>query len=299
VHFSRRKAAFCGSKKGLSDPRPLKRASGEEELSKIKYIRNYFFYSYNIMVYKKSYKRKSKASKSSLRTGSKPSSMKAVINKVNALSKRMQVQNTPILFGRFASNNVVAPYLSYGLDQYNSMSTIFGTQSNDTHTNRAIDKSDVMDITVQLANNIQTEPGTTNFTCYLVQLKDAIGTNYTSTGAINLIAGTHYQSAPFAGANVLLNLKYFKILKSKKFILTNYDQPLTASSGNTQDTFKRWTWKLRRNQVIQNPEGDFAARPPIDPSNARFLLVFTDDVSTDTQSPFCTINQVKSMVQIA
>jgi len=222
-----------------------------------------------------------------------------MVSQVNYLSKRIKQQNTRVLFGRFATQNISAPLYSYGLDQYNSMSTIFGTASNDTHCNRAIDKSDVMDITVQLNNNVLTEPGTCNFTCYLVQLKDSIGTNYTSTGALNLISGQHYQSAPFAGANVLLNLKYFRILKSKKFTITNYDQPLTNSSGNTQDTFKRWTWKLKRNQLIDNPEGDFALRPPIDPSSARFLIVFTDDVNTDSQSPLVVINHVKSMIQLA
>lgn len=250
------------------------------------------------MYYKKSYNKKAKPSRR-LKAKSKQSSMSAVVAKVNQISKRLQIQNARMLFGRFASVNIAAPLYSYGLDQYNSMSTIFGTASNDTHSNRAIDKSDTMDITVQLSNNVLTEPGTCNFTCYLVQLKDSIGTNYTSTGALNLVSGQHYQSAPFAGANVLLNLKYFKILKSKKFILTNYDQALSTSTGNTQDTFKRWTWKVRRNAVIQNPEGDFAARPPIDPSDARFLIIFTDDVNTDSQSPLVTVNHVKSMVQIA
>lgn len=243
---------------------------------------------------------KSKGSKRMMKPKSKAkSSSYSLSKKVAYLSSRMKAQNTRILLGRTLSNNLVAPVLTYGLDQYNSMSTIFGTASNDTHCNRAIDKTDTMDITVKLENLNLTEPDTTNFTCYLVQLKDTIGTNYTSTGALNLVAGQHYQSAPFSGANVLLNLKYFKILKSKKFILTNYGQSLANSSGNTQDTFKRWTWKLKRNQLINNPEGDFAARPPIDPSDARFLLIFTDDANADSQSPVAQVNHVKSMIQIA
>lgn len=229
----------------------------------------------------------------------KAASTVALKRRVNYLARSIRQKNTPLLLGRFNSLNVVQPVTSYGLDQYSSMSTIFGTGTNDMHCNRAIDRSDVMDITVQLDNLIQTEPSTCNFTCYVVQLKDAIGTNYTSVGALNLVAGQHYQAAPLTGQNVLLNLKYFRILKTKKFILTNYGQPLTSSSGNTQDTFKRWTWKLKRRTLIQNPEGDFNARPPIDPSQARFLLIFSDDSNADSQSPLFTVNHVKAMTQLA
>lgn len=250
------------------------------------------------MAYYKS-KGSKKMMKSKPKAKSSAQSNASLSKKVAYLSNRIKQQNTRILLGRTVSNNLVAPVLTYGLDQYNSMSTIFGTASNDTHCNRAIDKTDTMDITVKLENLNLTEPDTVNFTCYLVQLKDTIGTNYTSTGALNLVSGQHYQTAPFSGANALLNLKYFKIIKSKKFILTNYGQSLATSSGNTQDTFKRWTWKLKRNQLINNPEGDFAARPPIDPSDARFLLIFTDDTNADAQSPVAQVNHVKSMIQIA
>lgn len=229
----------------------------------------------------------------------KGASTVALKRKVNYLARSIRQKNSPLLMGRFQASAVVAPLVSYGLDQYASMSTIFGTGTNDMHCNRAIDRSDTLDITVQLDNLVMTEPSTCNFTCYIVQLKDSIGTNYTSTGALNLTNAVHYQSAPFLGQNVLLNLKYFKILKTKKFILTNYGQPLTASSANTQDTFKRWTWKLKRRALIQNPEGDFNARAPMDPSQARFLLIFSDDTNADAQSPLFTVNHVKALTQIA
>lgn len=247
------------------------------------------------MYYKKSsYKGKTARRVKKVRAG-----MKNIVSKVNYLSRRIAQQNAPILLGRSASLNISAPLISYGIDQYNSMSTVFGTASNDAHCNRAIDKSDVMDINVALSNGNLTETQTCNFTCYLVQLKDAIGTNYTSTGALTLTSGVHYQTAPFTGANALLNLKYFRIIKTKKFILTNYGGPLATSTGNTQDTYKRWTWKIKRNALIQNPEGDFSARPPMDPSQARFLIVFCDDQSTDNESPVFQVNHVKSMIQIA
>lgn len=218
--------------------------------------------------------------------------------RVNGLARRMRQQNTSIILTRSSSTNAVSPVNIYGLDQYNLMSPIFGTLSNDLHGNRVLDKSDAMDITVSLENIGQSEPDTVNFTCYLVQLKDAIGGAYAGLGALALTSAQHYTTFPTLGANALLNLKFFRILKTKKFTLTNYGNALTSDSANTGPIFKRWTWKVKRNALIQNPDGDFNTRGPVDPSQARFLLVFSDNLTSDSQSPVVQINHVKSLTQI-
>lgn len=220
--------------------------------------------------------------------------------RVNRLSRQMRQKSPSLILTRSINSGLVtAPLFSYGLDQYPSMTAVFGTAADDLDCNRALDKSDTMDINVTLENSVNNEEETINFTCYLVQLKDAIGAAYVG-GALGLTNTIHYVSAPVPGGSALLNLKYFRILKTKKFTLTNYGSPLTTSGAQSQyGTAMRWTWKLNQKRLIQNPTGNFNAQPPVDPSQARFLILFNDNSAVDGEFPTIQINHVKSLRQIA
>lgn len=223
----------------------------------------------------------------------------ALARKVKYLARQMRQKSPPLLLTRSFTTGMASPLVSYGLDQYPSMTPVFGTAADDMECNRVLDKSDVMDITVTLESPVNNEEETINFTAYIVQLKDAIGGNYTG-GALALTNSIHYVSAPNPGGHALLNLKYFKILKSKKFTLTNYGTALGASAAQSQyGTSRRWTWKLNQKRLIQNPTGNFGAQAPVDPSQARFLIVFTDNSIVDAESPTIYVNHVKSLRQIA
>lgn len=250
------------------------------------------------MPYKRSYKPKRTMRKRSYKRSNKSSQL-TLARKVNYLSRQMRQKSAPLLLTRSFTTGVANPLVSYGIDQYPSMTPVFGTAADDMECNRVLDKSDVMDITVTLESPVNNEEETINFTAYLVQLKDAIGSSYAG-GALALTNSVHYVSAPNPGGHALLNLKYFKILKTKKFTLSNYGAALGISAAQTQfGTTQRWTWKLNQKRLIQNPAGNFGAVAPIDPSQARFLIVFNDNSIVDGESPTIYVNHVKSLRQIA
>lgn len=256
------------------------------------------------MPYKRSYKSRPKRVMRK-RTYRKKSSVASLAKSVSRIKRTLRQKSPAILLTRSVNNtSVSSPLVTYGLDQYNSMTPVFGTSADDLECNRVIDKSDTMDITVRLQNEggvLLSEDATINFTCYLVQLKDATaGNQYTGAGSLNITNVSDYVSAPNPGAHALLNLKYFKILKSKKFTLTNNEQLLGQSTAQTQyGSDIRWTWKINQPRLIQNPTGNFNARPPVDPSKARFILFFNDNSNIDLEAPTIMVNHIKSLRQIA
>ena len=259
------------------------------------------------MPYKRNYGRtfKKRSTRPYRRRAYRPTrSVAALAKRVSILSRRMRQKNPPLILTRSVNNTAVsAPLVTYGLDQYNSMTQVFGTGTDDLTCNRVIDTSDVLDITCRLENAslLADEVDTINFTCYMVQLKDATaGNQYTGAGSLNISNVNDNVSTPNPGAHALLNLKYFKILKTKKFTLTNNGVALSASTAQTQfGTDMRWTWKIRQPRLIENPTGNFNVRPPVDPSKARFLLFFNDNQTFDVAAPSIIINHVKTLRQIA
>lgn len=252
------------------------------------------------MPYKRSYKSRPKRMMRK-RVYRKKTTINSLVKSVSRIKRTLRQKSAPLILTRSINNGTVAsPLFSYGLDQYQSMTAVFGTGADDLECNRVLDKSDSMDITVTLENSINNEEETINFTAYLVQLKDAIGGAYASPGTLSLNNVTHYVSAPTPGGSALLNLKYFKILKSKKFTLTNYGTQLSIPAGQSQfGTNIRWTWKINQPRLIQNPTGNFNLNGPVDASQARFLLLFNDNSIIDGESPTIQINHVKSLRQIA
>lgn len=250
------------------------------------------------MPYKRSYKSRPKRTMRK-RLYRKKNTITALSKSISRINRTLRQKSPPLLLTRSFTTGMANPLVSYGLDQYPSMTPVFGTATDDLECNRVLDKSDVMDITVTLESPVNNEEETINFTAYIVQLKDAIAGNY-SSGALALTNSVHYVSAPNPGGHALLNLKYFKILKSKKFTLSNYGAALSLSAGQTQfGTTQRWTWKLNQKRLVQNPTGNFAASAPVDPSQARFLIIFNDNSIVDGESPTIYVNHVKSLRQIA
>ena len=99
---------------------------------------------------------------------------------------------------------------------------------------------------------------------------------------------------------VMLNKKYFDIIKYKRFTLTNYGQSLDTSAAQTQDgTDMEWYWKVKTGVTIRNPAGDWknlVISP--DTSDNYFYLLFNNNESVDLQNPYFMVNAVHTVLPI-
>lgn len=212
------------------------------------------------------------------------------VKSLQRVNKRAAVWNQ---LTRVYNANVQSDYMYYELDKFSSMTLQFGTASNDTHSNKIVNYSDLIRTNINLENAGLTETGRINFHCFLVSLKDEIGAAFNpSTGAITLTAGTHYFTSQ---GLFILNPKCFKIHDSKRFILDNHGVALTSSTAQTQyGTEISFDMYLRRNQMVQTTGADWgAAACPPDPSKNAFVLIFNDNSILDVEYPALNIAHKK------
>jgi len=203
-----------------------------------------------------------------------------------------QKQDTQYLcYGNVSNANLSGPVEVNHLTNSNSWNVIFGTDAQDADCNKVIYKGFGMDVYIQSSN----EPANITFTCFLVSLTDLIGSNFNvNTGALTLVNNFHYT---VQGSQVLLNKKVFKIHKVKRFTLGNNNQALSTSTAQRQyGTDMRFYWKLKRNQVFQNPYGDWkTVNAQLDPNKNIYMLIFNDNVAADLESPTCQYNIVHTI----
>lgn len=175
---------------------------------------------------------------------------------------------------------------------------IFGAGANDETANAMIHKSIGLDMYLSLENTVN-EPDTTQFTMFLVSLKDEFGDQLNlTTGNITLSNGFHYT---INGGLVMINKKCFNIHGIKRKVLTNHGTALSAPSAQTQSgTDFRCYMKVRPNARVNSPYGDWKQlNCPADPSKNYFLLVFNDNSVLDLQNPNIRINVVHTVEQLA
>lgn len=246
--------------------------------------------------YKRKYARKGRVAK--LAKG-KTTSVQALAKAVKSIQRSMRTR-TEYLNYRVSDNfGIVGDYSAISLSNYSGWTDIFGSAANDDTQNKMIHKSFGMDCYLSLENTIN-EPDTTQFTIFLVSLKDNIGSNAfnSSTGALSLSSGVHYS---INGGLALLNKKCFSIHATKRCVLTNHGTALTAPSAQTQSgTDKRFYMKWRPNAMITNTQGDWkslACSP--DPSKQYFLLIFSDNSAVDLQNPKFSYNVVHTVQTVA
>lgn len=194
---------------------------------------------------------------------------------------------------RVYNANVQSDYMLYELDKFNAMTLQFGTGTNDTHSNKIVNYSDLLRVNVNLANAGLTETGRINFYCALVSLKDEIGSAFTpSTGNLSLTAGTHY----FASQGLfILNPKCFKIHAAKRFVLDNQGVALSSSAAQTQyGTDMAFDMFVKRNSLVQTTGADWgAAACPPDPSKNAYLIIFNDNSALDVEYPSLNVSHKK------
>ncbi len=189
----------------------------------------------------------------------------------------------------------------FKLSNISNWSAIFGTGADDGQANAMIHKSMGIDMYLTLENTVN-EPDATQFTIFLVSLKDEFNSNSNNfnntTGALTLASGFHYA---VSGGLVMINKKVFNIHAVKRRVLTNHGTALTAPSAQTQGgTDMRCYIKYAPRKKIVAPYGNWSALAcPGDPSKNYFLLVFNDNSALDLQSPKIQINVVHTVEQLA
>jgi len=185
------------------------------------------------------------------------------------------------------------------LSDYANWVGCFGATANDAEQNKMIHQSFGMDLRVTLENSINNEENTTGFTCFLVSLKDEIGTAFNSgTSDLTISQPDHYV---IREGLALINKQIFNIHKMKRFTLSNYGTALTASAAQTQyGTDYRWYWKLSPRRVIHNPYGDWKnLRSGFDPSKTYYVMIFNDNSSADLENPAFKYNVVHTVKTVA
>jgi len=244
------------------------------------------------------YARKGRGKVAKLAKG-KTSSVQALAKAVSNIQRSLRTHAEYLNYGqKDVLSLTVQPGDAINLNNYYGFTDLFGSSVNDSAQNKIIHKSFGMDFYLTLDNTIA-EPDTTQFTIFLVSLKDEIGYSYNSaTGALGLTAGQHYV---MQGGLVLLNKKMFNIHKIKRTVLTNHGTSISAPSAQTQGgTDLRWYWKFSPNKMITNPVGDWKQLSCAqDPSKQYYVLIFNDNSSLDLQNPKLHYNIVHTLKTVA
>lgn len=258
-------------------------------------------------VYRKKYVKR--GGLASIAKGGRKNALAKVASAVKNIQRKMRTHTETINFQQVTAGSITPPSpIQFALTNFNSYAGIFGATSNDFEGNKCIHKSVALQCRISL-NNTLPETDSVSFTAFLVKLKDEMASsiNYTN-GTLNLTPGLHYAQLGAASpidANsstgmVMLNKKYFTILKYKKFVLTNNGDPLNLSTAQTQfGTDMEWYWKIKTGVTVRNPGGDWKTLViSPDVSDNYFYLLFNNNESVDLENPYLQINAVHTVLPI-
>lgn len=189
------------------------------------------------------------------------------------------------------TKDLITPQQHVRLTRLSDHKGILGTDTNDLIGDkvRLISLSSHVHISLE---NVDNEEATTNFSVFLVSLKDSSGGMIDrTTGFLALTANQDYYSH-FGWA--YLNKDRFNIHHYKHFTLTNYGTALTSSGAQSKyGTDIDFDWKTPVNKIIyaNQPGNDTNQTSPFnnlyqaDPSQNYYIIVFTDNLSADSESP--------------
>ena len=249
------------------------------------------------MVYRRFRPRRKLRTRSTLSRLTKPvrqTAIQTLAKQVKALKTSMKKDQQLISYSQTYDDNVGADLTYFQISRFSNWSDTFGAGGNDDDTNNVIWKSAGIDCYLTHQNTNDEEENVT-YTCFLVSLRDEVGQGYSpATGNLTLTSGQHYVS--LAGMT-MLNKKFFKIHKIKRFTLGNFGQNLNLSAGQKQyGNDMRWYWKIAPNAKIVNPTGDWRLLPASpDPSKAYYVLIFNNNSIADLESPRLKIQMVATV----
>lgn len=227
---------------------------------------------------------------------------------VNRLKRSVGSAEKTLYYKTLSTGTVSTPVKIVNMCDYATMVTsggLYGASAQDIASDKATHEAMTMDILVSLQNFSQfsqSEWDSVNFTCFLVSLRDAIGSKFNpTTGALTLTGGEDYATAGSVGGVdggfVYLNPKIFKVHKSKRFTLSNIGVDPTATSlpnvvtGYNGQIAKQWQWRLYPKTKIVNSKGTWGQlASAVDPSKQYYVLIFNNNSAADLQYPFHILN---------
>jgi len=249
--------------------------------------------------YVRKYARKGRSKVGAMAKG-KSTKIQTLAKAVSRIQRSMRTKCEYLTFQQSGNVGVTGDVYVYNLCDYLNMGNLFGSSGDDTSQNRIIHQSFGVDMYLTLENTIN-EPDTTQFTVFMVSLRDIIGSDFVpSTGGLTLTPGAHYA---INGGLVLLNKKIFNIHKVKRVVLTNHGTALSAPSAQTQGgTDWRGYWKFSPRSLITNATTNSnwkGLRSALDPSKQYYILVFNNNSGADLQNPVFQYNAVHTFKTVA
>ena len=245
--------------------------------------------------YQRRYARKGRSKVAKLAKG-KTTSVQALARTVRSLQRANRSQHQFLnYFQGGTQENINSPYKIINLCDYTAFTPIFGADADDDNNQKVVHQSFGLDGYISLENLINNEEETITFTCFLVSLKDNIGSAFDpATGALTLNNAQHYVSQ---NGLVMMNKKIFNIHKVMRRTLTNHGTTLSNPSAQTQSgTDFRFYIKHSPRSVITNAVGDWKAlSSSLDPSKQYYFIIFNDNSALDLESPCITYNIVHTM----
>lgn len=225
----------------------------------------------------------------------KPTAITTLAKAVKSIQLKMKQKTVMLNFGeKIDYSNLSSNVDIFPLSKFSNWNPIFGTGANDTEANKCIHKSFGIDMRFE-ANS---ETDATNFTIFIVSLKDnVVGFNNTSAG-LSLTSDLDYHQED---ALAMVNKKSFNIHYVKRFTLGNNGVGLGSSTAQTQyGTDRRFYTRIRCNKSITNPHGDWKSLTcSPDPSDNYYLLIFNDNGILDATYPRVRCNIVHTVEQLA
>lgn len=204
---------------------------------------------------------------------------------VNALVKASKSTGKVIRLATYTSGlPVSANFNQFPICPIQSADRIFGTGSNDLHSNH----SKWIKSHIQLQISAEAEKQWTGLTVFLVSLKNSIpDTKFNgSTGALSLTANQDYYMTQ---GMTYLNKDNFNIHYYKQF-------QFNSDSDTGKTTFTK-SFTLRPNCKIVNPNGDWSALEyPQKPTQNYYVLIFNNNSLVDLESPYYKMNVVNTFI---
>lgn len=224
---------------------------------------------------------------------------KTAITKLATAVRRLQLKQrsdkSSYQLGFSVTQAVAQDYNYISLSNPFAYSSIFSTsnKTEDFAVSKTKHISTGIDMTVDHSVAGFDETGNVQYTCFLVSLKDQIGSAFNpSTGAITLIPNQHYHKTE---GMVLLNKSCFNIHAIKRFNLGNNGEDLAFDSSNPYGTMKRWYMKVAPRCLVENPVGSiYDMQSANDPSKTYYLILFNNNSILDGQFPDWKINMVST-----
>lgn len=208
--------------------------------------------------------------------------------KVNQLTKLVKGTYSLAYLQNRGTNTMASPYFAINCISWPNFRQVFGTGASDwVDENNFILKKMQLDMILRINN----EGSNVDYSMFIVTLKNSMSDVYNrTTGALNLIEGTHYARNDVGDAkegSVFLNPQCFYIKYQRRITIgNNGNTPASTSApGSGLAINKRITKTIIVNQTYNNPAGNVSALScSVVPSKQYYIIFFNNNLSIDGEN---------------